>query len=353
MRRFVVGALVCVGLWSKAGAAVVVPSPGQVLQVLREEAVLVFDPLTGQQTTLIQHVFSGTAAPFGLIVPTPRPAAARTVPDRLMAALDSTLHPKAAVHRVLDLRVTSWVGSCALQEVGDIVPEGEQNTTASGSAGTTATLGTAPEPLHDWMLEHGFTLTPAQAIFLDEVRARGWSLTGVVVRPPSFDGPLPETLRGPVISLAHEAEEPAFAAGHPPEALVAERGPPAPPLEVAVLTEWPVALDASTSPEPSYLDAVEGRDVARIAAMGGEPRWSFRRDGTMTQFPIERPSGPGFLRFVRTAPRPPIKPAPEPITRVHRVGVPAEALLAVAAFLAWGWLRWGRRRADPPGRMTF
>ena len=46
MRRFVVGALVCVGLWSKAGAAVVVPSPGQVLQVLREEAVLVFDPLT-------------------------------------------------------------------------------------------------------------------------------------------------------------------------------------------------------------------------------------------------------------------------------------------------------------------
>jgi len=178
-------------------------------------------------------------------------------------------------------------------------------------------------------------------------------LTAVVVKPPSIDGPPPETLRGPVISLAHEAEEPTFAAGHPPEALVAERGVAAPPLEVAVLTEWPVALDASTSPTPTFLDAVEGRDVARVAMLGGEPRWSFRRDGTMTQFPIERPGGPGFLRFVRAAPRPPIKPALAPITRVHRVGVPVEALLALIAFLGWGWLRWGRRRADPPGRMTF
>ena len=346
---------VCVALmaWTDARAAVIAPAPGQTVETLFEEVVLVFDPLTGQQTTLVQHVFSGTATPFGLIVPTPRPADARRVSDRVMLALDAALHPKAKVHRVLDLNFTSWVGNCALREVGDLPDDSPRTPTLVGSAGETTPLGNTAEPLHDWVLENGFTLAPAQVVWLDELRSRGWSLTGVVVRPPIMDGAPPERLRGPLIALSHEAEEPIYAAGHPPAAIDAQRGARPPRLDLAVLTEWPVGLDAEQSPEPTYLDALDGREVARIAQMGGEPRWSFRRDGTLTQFPIDRPDGPGIVRFVRVAPRPSIRPEPAPITRVHRVGVPIEVMVMAFAALVWGWIRWGRRRAEPPGRMSF
>ena len=68
-------AALCLCLWGAPAAAVVIaPPPGQEVVLLEEAALVVFDPLTAAQTIVVQHTFEGTGTPFGLLIPTAKPA---------------------------------------------------------------------------------------------------------------------------------------------------------------------------------------------------------------------------------------------------------------------------------------
>jgi hypothetical protein len=332
-------------LWSTcAWALVVAPPPGQQVTARSEQVVLVHDPLTATQTVVVQLTFDGTSKPFGLIIPTPQPAEATVVSDRLWRAVRNRLHPQGKVRRTLDLELGSWIGGCALREVGDAEPvEPVDRGTATTAKATT--LGTAAEPLHDWLLENGFTLAPAQAAWLSRLRGLGWTLTGVVVRPGRTEGAPSAVLKWPVLAFTHAAADgPMYAAAHPAFALMADEALAAPALEVAVLTEWPVAPDSNEPADPFYADAITGRDVVRLGSDAGGLPWAFRRDGTLTAFELPRPTGLGVLRFVRCNPYPPRRPEPSPQLRAHHLKVPIEALLLVFGLTFWAWLRFVRGR---------
>jgi len=328
---------------SPARSAVIAPPPGQEIIVTQERVLIVFDPLTGSQTVLVQHTFVGTSAPFGLIIPTPKPARAQVAPERLRVAVSKRLHPVARPRRTLEIELVSWVGACAVREVGETAAGGGGKRRLPNARGEPALIGGSPEPLHDWLLNHGFTLAPAQAAWLSDLRARGWSAVAVVVRPPSVDGPPPAELRGPVIALTHPADEPVYAAAQPPFALAgAARNNEGPPLEIAVLTEWAVDVDAPDPPAPFFAATLSSRDISRISVESGGLPWSFRRDGTLTAFELPRPPGRGIVRFVRTEPRPAVRPTPQVDLLPQKVSIPVELILVALALGVWAWLRFGR-----------
>ncbi len=333
-------------------AAVLAPTPGQSVELLEENVLLVYDPLTASQTTVVQHTFVGTASPFGLILPVPDQARVRTHSQRLRNAIRNRLHPRGRVQRTLSVELTSWTAGCALRDVGDGVPlEGEEPAQRNrGAQVETATLGAAPEPLHDWLLDNGFTVAPAQAAWLSELRASGWGLVGVTIRPRAVDGAPEPRMRGPVISITHGAREPLFAARHPPFALV-EDGGEAPALEIAVLTEWAVAVDVDRPPLPFFADILTEKAVNRLSTDAGGLPWDFRREGSLTGFRVDRPTrGMGIVRFVRADPWPTTRPTPAPRIRANTLRLPFEVVLILIGLAIWGWRRPNRRRLGRGGQ---
>ena len=336
----------------QARAAVVAPAPGRAVTVIEEDTLLVFDPLTSSQTILMQIEVEGTASPFGLLITTPKPAEVVHVSERVRRAISNLLHPHAQVQRILDLDYYSWAANCAVRDVGDREdPEAAEARVPTASAELTP-LGSSAEPLHDWLLKEGFTLAPAQSVWLNELRGRGWSVVGVTIKPPVTDGPPPSRLRGPVLAITHEAEEPIYAAAMPPIAITDRADGQRPLLELAILTEWAVSLDSTENPEPFFADAVTGRDVLRLASEAGGSPWNFRRDGTLTAFEIDRPRDLGVLRFMRTEARPTIHPPVRHELKTHRLRVPIEAIILALAALIWTWMRFARRNGPSP-RVLF
>ncbi|MCB9522224.1 MAG: DUF2330 domain-containing protein [Myxococcales bacterium] len=350
-RRFALWTLLAL-CWPSVGRAVVVaPAPGEHVTLLREQVLLVFDPLTATQTIVTQHEFAGTATPFGLIIPTQGQAKVSVASERLQRAIRSRLHPEGKIQRSLDLRLVSWLGGCAVREVGDGPTAAESTGRPPMAAAEPTLLGSAPEPLHDWLISNGFTVSPAQAAWLARLRAQGWHLTAVVVNPRQKGLAPPPVVRGPVLALSHPADGPAYAAAHPPFALPKPgAGWGGPPLEVAVLTEWAVTPDVQPEPAPFFADSLSGQEVSRIGNEAAGLPWAFRRDGTLTAYEIARPGGLGVVRFGRSDPHPSVRPEPEPRLRAYRLRVPIELLMLAGLLVAWIWWRYGRRRA-PQGRL--
>ncbi|MEZ4472542.1 MAG: DUF2330 domain-containing protein [bacterium] len=250
------------------------PQPGQTVVVLEERAVLVYDPLTSSQTVVLQVVVEGTSTPFGLLIPTPKPAEATIVPDRVRRALQQRLHPPGRIQRTLDLRFVSILSTCALRPVGDGAGEEAAAERPRTARGAPDSLGLEADPVHDWLLTHGFTLAPAQAAWLANLRRLGWAVTAVVVTPPEDGGVPPPRLMGPVIALTHPADEPTFASGHPPFALRDDEATRRPDLELAVFTEWAVDLPIDEPPDPFFADVLTRRDVDRMTADAGGLPWA-------------------------------------------------------------------------------
>lgn len=331
-------------------AAIVAPPPGREVRVLEEHVLVVFDPLTATQTLVVYHVFEGATTPFGLLVPTPRPAKCAQQPERLRTAIRARLQPRGKVQRTLDVEFTSLLRSCAVRAVGDDATEADDGHRPERARATATNLGSAPEPLHDWLLQNGFTLAPAQAAWLAQLRDRNWAITGIVVHPPSADhAPAPRIL-GPIITLSHPAEEPTLAIHHPPFDLDEQTDQAIPPIEVAVLTEWAVNLDLDDAPAPFFADALSEREITRLSNDAGGLPWAFRRNGTLTAFRLDRPAAKRVLHFERGEPRTPRRPSPTPRERAHRFKIPIE-LVGVLAWLAYlGLRRYGRglrgRRLD-------
>lgn len=342
------------GLAAPVEAAVVAPAPGQQVELLDERVLLVYDPLTASQTMVVQHTFAGTAAPFGLLVPVPETATVRLHPERLRRAIDARLHPRGRVRRTLGVTFVSWAAGCAVRDVGDAVPRaGQAPKPQSAAQGEPMSLGSAPEPLHDWLLEHGFTVAPAQAAWLHELRAQGWGIVAVIVQPPSADAAPTRRLRGPVLSITHEAVEPMYAGRHPPFALV-DDGQDPPRLEVAVLTEWAVNLDVARPPMPFFADALTEKAVNELSNDAGGLPWAFRREGNLTAFEVTRPTDAlGIVRFARTDPWPTIRPTPPPRVQARTFELPIEVMVLLAGLVVWSWRRQGgRRAARSSGRLS-
>lgn len=348
-----------IALPTLANAAVFAPRPGRDVRVVRTQALVVFDPLSASQTVVFHHEVEGTADGYAVVVPVPEDARVRRVSDRLMRAVDARLHPTARSRRALQVEVTSWVGGCAVRTVGDH-PTNPTSRKVPHSSGEPQLVGRGSEGLHDWLLERGYTLAPAQAAWLSRLRAAGWTFVAMAVRPPDLDGPPPPRIRGPAIAITHDAPVPILAVRQPPFAVDGGRSSDGPPLEVGVLTEWSVDVELPAPTPPFYSGTLTGRQVTRLGADAGGVPWAFRRGGTLTGFLFPTAAAdamtvdgaPGVVRFPRTEPRPAITPPPRDDLKSFVLKVPLELPLLLGGVVFWGWRR-RRTRPRMGGRLRF
>ncbi|MFN3200636.1 MAG: DUF2330 domain-containing protein [Bradymonadia bacterium] len=356
-RLTVLAVLLGIGLRAETAEAIIIaPSPGQEVVAIEERVLLVFDPLKGSQTVVIQHTFEGTTAPFGLLIPTPEPAKVSLGTERLGRAIRNKLHPRARDQRILDVEFVWWTKSCVIREVGDGHAGQGRARKPPMARGKAEALGPASDRLHEWLLNKGFTLAPAQAAWLNRLRDRGWSVVAVEVRPKAPKGLPAARIRGPILAMTHEAEEPIYASAQPPFDIDGAVAAPT-PLEIGVLTEWAVSPDTDMSGEPFFADALSGRDVSRLGTEAGGLPWAFRRDGTLTAYRFDRGQVPSVLRFVQSPPRPRIRPKAEPQIKAHSMQLPVELPLLGGIFGIWAWMRLrnGRRvvRGTRSGRLRL
>lgn len=341
--------LVLTGIADCAQAAIVVTPPGKSVAVMEEKAFIVFDPLTGVQSTIVRHGFEETGFAFGLLLPVPAPTKVQQHATRLRRVIENRLWPRGKVQRALQVDFVSWLSGCVIPDVGDpTAPAPEASKSGTARAQHTP-LGNAPERLHDWLLSNGFTLAPAQTAWIETLRSQGWSFIGFILRPPTGEHRAGTLLYGPVISLTHATAEPVYAAYEPPFALFDEPGNPSTaPIEVSILSEWAVAPQGAKAPAPFYADTFPLKQLIRLRNQAGRVPWSFRRDGTLTGYLLPRPGGDGILRFRRTTPFPRTRPTAAAREQAYRIELPVELIALIAIGFFFGLGRFRRR----PGRRS-
>jgi len=185
-------------------------------------------------------------------------------------------------------------------------------------------------------------LAPGQASWMRQLRNQGWTFFGVIISPPPMDDPS-EILISPVITYTHSADYIAYNVHQPPASVRASQDHSKTPLNIAVLTEWPVGPEKT-----ALLDLKVSRPITsvRLRRMTKKARglpWGFRRDGHLTAYSLKKRSTTGILRFARMDSLPRKKARTKRTSRLVHINLPIEILLLAGWLTIWAWRGRGRR----------
>ena len=341
-------------LSSSAGSTLVIAPPGEVMEVRAARAVLVFDPLTQSQTTILEFVIGPVGDAFGLLVATPTPPQLTILKTSFFKGIDKRLYPAPSTARSIDIEFQSTLGNLLSREVGDDIRMGDAPKALLLEMASITALGRDEIMFDRWILERGLTLTPDQSNHLFKMRNMGWSITGIYLRPTKKS---PETLVGrtPVLALTFETSEAAFSTrGKPDTASIIASSMSEPSIEralmeISVISEWPARLSDKQNLDPFYVNELDAGSLVRWAKLGRAHPWTFKRDGYMTTFQAPRENRSGVLRFGPAQRYIQIRPQPQVSEDRIEVNVPLEAAILAPLITFWIWRR-ARRRQQIFGR---
>ena len=268
-----------------AQAAIVVTPPGQSLDVLEESALIVFDPLAGQQSILVRHKIRTPSTAYGMIFPVPTPAQVYLGDDRVFSRLSKNLNPKGRLERHVDVQISSWIMDALIVDVGRPTQARTKQADKPAFEVTPFVLGKSNAALHNWLLQNGMTISPAQRAWLDTLARDGWSFVSVLIQAKRASI-TSSTVWGPVVTLAFESDQLIYSARHPSFALTQTQATTSIPLTVGVLSEWPVLVDTPRIETPFFAQSIPAREVRRIAQLSQKHDITFRRDGFLTAFEV-------------------------------------------------------------------
>ena len=330
-------------------STLVTAMPGKDIQLRAQKVVVIFDPLTHSQTTLLSLVLGPINSPFGILVPTPTPPDIHILKDAFFRSVESRLRPPPSKARTFDLQFDTALGGLLARTVGDEAQiEAPPKAVLLHDVSTTH-LGRDNLPLDRWLLTRGLTLSPAQANQVYALRKMGWSITGIYVKPK--EGVQESAIgRPPVLALTFETSEAVFSTAIPPQvheegALIPESPPQVghPLVEISVISEWPALLKSTAELAPFYADRIDNSTLARWARIGRAHPWTFKRNGHMTTFQAPRQSGDGILRFGPAQQYMQIKPRAQVSEDRIEISVPVEVALLLPVVLFWFWRRARKR----------
>jgi hypothetical protein len=182
-------ALVALGTPAYA-CAVAPPDLAARIQIVDEEALVIWDPATKTEHFIRRAQFSGDAKAFGFIVPTPTPPKLEELDAELFAIMVDSTSPEVKHVTNRPWQLGSWLfDSCMMTTGGDQIPAGEpvymgvRVLSTANVAGYDATSLQADDPtaLASWLGAHGFIATPGLTEWLRTYVENKWTLTAFVV----------------------------------------------------------------------------------------------------------------------------------------------------------------------------
>lgn len=179
-----------------ARACAKAPPHGAEVDVVEEEALIVWDPATKTEQFIRRAKFSSTAKAFGFLVPTPSIPKLDEVPDYLFHGLADAVRPKVVRDTSgYDIQIGSllWetcvAGMMKSKGGSDRVTAGVRVISVAHVAGFDATTVEADDTgaLAGWLEQHGFATTPALTQWLDRYVQDRWKITAFVVASDQSD----------------------------------------------------------------------------------------------------------------------------------------------------------------------
>ncbi|MFO0676605.1 MAG: DUF2330 domain-containing protein [Polyangiaceae bacterium] len=254
----VLSCAVLVGAPDDAMACAPVGPRGVPIEMVEEEALLVWDAATQTEHFIRRAAFATSARHFGFLVPTPSAPELAEVDGAVFRGLEALLEPKV-VERDGPLRpefgcmALRVVGSKAVQSAVPSAAAPEVSVLATTKvAGYEATVVEANDAglLAKWLVDRGYDTRPSLRTWLEPYVASQWKLTAF--KYIGEEG-APSPLRGtPSVRMSFRTSAPFFPYREPKEPSK-ETAPPTRSLRVFVLTtegRMDAAIGRGSSPLP-------------------------------------------------------------------------------------------------------
>jgi hypothetical protein len=310
------------------------PHAGEMIDVVEEAAVIVWDPATKTQHFIRRATFQGNARDFGFLVPTPTAPQLAAVDDDIFDTLLEKIR-RPVVERTRREIDWSFFGSTEEGATTTAAAPVEVLQTAKVAGYDAVVLDASDaKALVDWLQEHDYATTPELEAWLDAYVRQRWMITAFKIDKSQSDVASTEAVK-----MSFTTERPFFPYREPPSSNSNRL------LRIFFLGPERVAGTIGTAlwsaiPEWSHtIDDAFRAHLAKTAGVAIPARLSSFVD-TGSRSAIDD------LFFSRAADQRSIIPEPRIIEHVNTVLIPLD-LIAIAAvvLLALAFLR---RRAFFP-----
>lgn len=295
------------------------PHAGEMVNVVEEAAVIVWDPATKTEHFIRRATFQGNARDFGFLVPTPTAPTLAAVDDAIFETLQEKTK-RQVIERTR--REIDW---------SFFMDDMDEATTAAGSvevvqaakvAGYDAVVLDASDAkaLVDWLQEHDYATTPELEAWLDAYIRQRWMITAFKIDKSQAD-----SARTEAVKMSFSTERPFFPYREPPSSNSRRV------LRIFFLGPERVAGTIGTAfwaGIPQWSDTIDEAFRAKIAKAAG-----VAIPGRLSAFiDIGSRSAIDDLFFSRAADQRPYIQPPQIIEHVNTVLVPLD-LIAIAAVI--------------------
>ncbi|HUS31135.1 MAG TPA: DUF2330 domain-containing protein [Kofleriaceae bacterium] len=170
--------------------AIAPPDTSARIQIVDEEALIIWDPATKTEHFIRRAQFASDAKAFGFLVPTPTPPKLTELDAEVFAILADRTAPQVEYRTERPWQLGAWLlEGCMLMKGDKAMPAGAPidsgvrvlSTTNVAGYDATALQASDPSALGAWLTAHGFVMTPAIEQWLAIYVQKQWTMTAFVV----------------------------------------------------------------------------------------------------------------------------------------------------------------------------
>jgi len=302
------------------------PHAGEMVNVVEEAAVIVWDPATKTQHFIRRATFQGNARDFGFLVPTPTAPTLAAVDDEIFETLQEKTKRQVVerTRRKIDWSFFTEDRDGATTAAGPV--EVLQTAKVAGYDAVVLDASDA-RALVDWLREHDYATTPELEAWLDAYIRQRWMITAFKIDKSQAD-----SARTEAVKMSFTTERPFFPYREPPSSNSHRV------LRIFFLGPERVTGTIGTAfwaGIPQWSDTIDEAFRTKIAKLAGvaiPARLSAFID-------IGSRSAIDDLFFARAADQRPYIQPPQIIEHVNRVLIPLDLIAATAVILlALGFL---------------
>ena len=355
--RFVgclLGSACCLFGVSVAHGCAAVPPTGMQVEIIREEAVIVWDAARKLQHFIRRATFATRAASFGFLVPTPTMPVLAAASDEIFRRLARVILPKVIYK---ETRLVVPVAFCLSPfNIGSKSTPGAVMRTAAVQvlhtqrvAGFEAAVleASSAEALADWLRKHDYPSSSALQKWLEPYVSRKWKITAFKVarREPGSD-----SLGTSSVRMSFETDRPFFPYREPQQTQSHVSSPDRTLRIFLVAGQKMRGTIGHSGSLPGTFRYANKLETVRSLLAGGLPAEDLPESAWVHEY-VDRSAprqGLDELYFSVASDQQPLLPAPIIRHLVHRVPVPLDLIGILIAGLLGGFMLLRRRRLREP-----